>query len=103
LEFPYKGDTVIGNDVWIGYEAVIMAGVKIGDGAIIASKSVVTKDVPAYAIAGGNPAKVIRQRFDDQAIANLLKIAWWNWDMEKITRNLDRIVSADIKALQNCT
>jgi virginiamycin A acetyltransferase len=80
-----------------------MAGVKIGDGAIIASKSVVTKDVPAYAIAGGNPAKVIRQRFDDQAIANLLKIAWWNWDMEKITRNLDRIVSADIKALQNCT
>jgi virginiamycin A acetyltransferase len=59
--------------------------------------------VPPYAIVGGNPAKVIRQRFDDLAIANLLKIAWWNWDMEKITRNLDRIVSADITALQNCT
>ncbi|MEA5476820.1 Vat family streptogramin A O-acetyltransferase [Pseudanabaena galeata UHCC 0370] len=102
LEFPYKGDTVIGNDVWIGYEAVIMAGVKIGDGAIIASKSVVTKDVPPYAIVGGNPATLIRKRFEDQAIAQLLEIAWWNWDMEKITRNLDQIVSADISALQTC-
>ncbi|MBD2179009.1 Vat family streptogramin A O-acetyltransferase [Pseudanabaena sp. FACHB-1998] len=103
LEFPYKGDTVVGNDVWIGYEAVIMAGVKIGDGAIIAAKSVVTKDVPPYAIVGGNPTTVIRQRFDDRAIAQLLEIAWWNWDVEKITRNLDRIVSADIEALQTST
>ena len=102
LEFPYKGDTVIGNDVWIGYEAVIMAGVKIGDGAIIAAKSVVTKDVPAYAIVGGNPVTVIRQRFDDQAIAQLLEIAWWNWDIAKITKNLDKIVSADLNSLKPC-
>ena len=102
LEFPYKGDTVIGNDVWIDYEAVIMAGVKIGDGAIIASKSVVTKDVPPYTIVGGNPATEIRKRFDDQAIAQLLEIAWWNWDIDKITRNLDQIVSANISTLRNC-
>jgi virginiamycin A acetyltransferase len=100
LEFPYKGDTVIGNDVWIGYDVTIMAGVQVGDGAIIAAKAVVTKDVPAYAIAGGNPAKIIRYRFDAQTIAQLLDIAWWHWDIEKITRNLDRIVGADIAALQ---
>ncbi|WP_088894338.1 Vat family streptogramin A O-acetyltransferase [Leptolyngbya ohadii] len=98
----YKGDTVIGNDVWIGYEAVIMPGVQVGDGAIIAAKSVVTKDVAPYAIVGGNPAKQIRQRFPDEIIQKLLELAWWNWDIEKITRNLEAIVSADIEALANC-
>jgi virginiamycin A acetyltransferase len=101
-EFPFKGDTVIGNDVWIGYEAVIMPGVKVGDGAIIAAKSVIVKDVPPYTIVGGNPSVVIRRRFCDETIHALLEIAWWNWDIEKITRNLDLIVGADIEALKSC-
>lgn len=101
-ELPFKGDTVIGNDVWIGYEAVIMPGVKIGDGAIIAAKSVVVKDIPPYAVVGGNPASLLRQRFPDEIIDALLEIAWWNWDIEKITRNLEKIVGADIEALKNC-
>jgi virginiamycin A acetyltransferase len=99
---PHKGDTVIGNDVWIGYETVIMPGIQVGDGAIIAAKSVVVSDVPPYTIFGGNPARCIRQRFDDEVIRSLLEIAWWNWEIEKITRNLDEIVSANIGALINC-
>lgn len=101
-DLPYKGDTVIGNDVWIGYEATIMPGVQIGDGAIIAAKSVVVKDVPPYAIAGGNPAKTLRQRFSDEVVRELLEIAWWDWEIEKITRNLEKIVAADLDALKNC-
>ena len=101
-ELPYKGDTEIGNDVWIGYEALFMPGVKIGHGAIISSRSVVTGDVPAYAIVGGNPAKVIRYRFDAETIAKLEDIAWWNWPVEKISRNLSLIVSGDIDALGSC-
>ena len=101
-ELPNKGDTVIGNDVWIGYEAVIMPGVEIGDGAIIASKSVVTKNVLAYTIVGGNPAKEIRKRFADDVIETLLKIGWWNWDIEKISRNLEKIVGCDLDALKSC-
>lgn len=84
--YPKKGDTVIGNDVWIGYRAAILPGVSIGDGAIIGSYSVVTSDVPPYTIVGGNPARLIRQRFDDSTTAQLLKLAWWNWPIEKITR-----------------
>ncbi|EDX84149.1 Bacterial transferase hexapeptide repeat protein [Synechococcus sp. PCC 7335] len=98
-DFPYKGDTVIGNDVWIGCEVTIMPGVKIGDGAIVAAKSVVVKDVEPYTVVGGNPAKCLRQRFDDQTVRSLLQIAWWNWDIEKITRNLEIITQADIEAL----
>ena len=101
-ELPYKGDTVIGNDVWIGYKATFMPGITVGDGAIIAAESVVVSDVPAYTIVGGNPARRIRQRFDDDAVRLLLDVAWWNWDIEKITRNLEYIVSADIAALQSC-
>lgn len=101
-ELPYKGDTEIGNDVWIGYEALFMPGVKIGNGAIISSRSVVTGDVPAYAIVGGNPAKVVRYRFDTETIAKLEDIAWWNWPVEKISRNLSLIVSGDIDALVSC-
>lgn len=100
---PYKGDTIIGNDVWIGYEAVIMPGVQIGDGAIVAAKSVVTSNVEPYRIVGGNPARVIRSRFSDEVIQTLLDIAWWNWDIEKITRNLEKILGADIQALLNCS
>ncbi|MEM6449396.1 MAG: Vat family streptogramin A O-acetyltransferase [Cyanobacteria bacterium P01_D01_bin.105] len=101
-ELPYKGDTVIGNDVWIGYETVIMPGVSVGDGAIIAAKSVVVSNVPAYTVVGGNPAGQIRQRFNDEVVATLLAIAWWNWDAQKITRHLDKIVAADIEALAAC-
>jgi len=97
---PYKGDTVVGHDVWIGYEAVVMPGVKIGHGAVVASKSVVVGDVPPYTVVGGNPARPLRQRFPDEIVAELLAIAWWDWDVEKITRNLERIVAADITGLR---
>ena len=80
-----KGDTLIGNDVWIGYESLIMPGTKIGDGAIIATRSVITKDVAPYSIVGGNPAQLIRKRFDEKIIKKLLQLAWWNWPIEKIT------------------
>lgn len=102
-QLPFKGDTVIGNDVWIGYEAIVMPGVKIGDGAIVAAKSVVTKNVESYTIVGGNPAQLLRKRFSDQTIEHLIEIAWWDWDIEKITRNLECIVGADIEALKACT
>ena len=101
INYPYKGDTVIGNDVWIGYDSLIMPGVKIGDGAIVASKSVVTKDVGSYEVFGGNPAKLIKKRFDDITIQKLLQISWWNWDPEKITRNLKAITQSDISKLEN--
>jgi virginiamycin A acetyltransferase len=99
-QYPYKGDTVIGNDVWIGHDALIMPGIKIGHGAVIATRSVVTKDVPGYTIVGGNPARVIRKRFDDATIARLIKIAWWEWGADKITANLHLINSKNIDALE---
>ena len=92
-ELPYKGDTEVGNDVWIGTEATIMPGVKIGDGAIIASKSVVSKDVEPYTVVGGNPAKIIRKRFSQEKIDELLELEWWNWSIEKITQNLDYLTN----------
>ncbi|CNH85748.1 Vat family streptogramin A O-acetyltransferase [Yersinia alsatica] len=98
---PYKGDTIIGNDVWIGYKALIMPGVKIGNGAIISSRSVVTSDVPAYAVVGGNPANVIKKRFTDETIAMLEKLAWWDWPVEKITQNLTAIMSSNLEALHD--
>ncbi|MDE8556632.1 Vat family streptogramin A O-acetyltransferase [Pantoea vagans] len=98
-DLPYKGDTVIGHDVWMGYQALIMPGVKIGNGAIISSRSVVTSDVPAYSVVGGNPARVIKQRFDDETISTLEKLAWWDWPVEKITQHLPAIIAADLKAL----
>ncbi len=101
-DLPFKGDTVIGNDVWIGYESAIMPGVRIGHGAIVASKSVVVSDVPPYAVVGGNPAKVLKKRFSDETIQALLEIAWWDWDIGKVTRNLERIVAADLEALRRC-
>lgn len=91
-----KGDIVIGNDVWIGYEAIIMAGVTIGNGAIIGTRAVITKDVPPYTIVGGVPAKVIRKRFSDNIISKLLEIKWWDWNNEKIKRNIKAIKSGDI-------
>jgi len=98
-DLPYKGDTIIGNDVWIGYKALIMPGVKIGNGAIISSQAVVTTDVPAYTIVGGNPAKVIKSRFPDEIVFELEKLAWWDWSVEKITKHLTAIMSNDINML----
>ena len=87
-EYPIKGDLTIGNDVWIGYGATIMAGVHIGDGAIIGTRAVVTRDVPPYTIVGGNPATVIRTRFSEEIIQKLLRIKWWDWPLEKITSHV---------------
>ncbi|NUJ97829.1 Vat family streptogramin A O-acetyltransferase [Candidatus Gracilibacteria bacterium] len=98
-ELPYKGDTIVGNDVWIGYNATIMPGIKIGNGSIIGANSNVTKDIPAYSIVGGNPAKIIRKRFDDDIIEKLEKLSWWDWSAEKITQNLEYIVGNDLKKL----
>ena len=95
-----RGDTVVGNDVWIGMEAVIMPGVTIGDGAIVAAKSVVSRDVAPYTVVAGNPAKTVRQRFDETTVERLLAIAWWHWDVDKISRNLDAIRGADIDRLE---
>ena len=95
-----KGDIVIGNDVWIGYEAVVMSGVKIGDGAIIGTRAVVTKNVPPYTVVGGVPAKQIRKRFDDKTIEKLQSLEWWNWNEDKIKRNISAIQSGDIDALE---
>lgn len=101
-EWVNKGDTVVGNDVWLGYEALILPGVRIGDGAVVGARAVVTKDVPPYAVVGGNPAGVLRQRFPDDVAAALREIAWWDWDAAKVTRNLRHILSADIDALRRC-
>lgn len=95
-----KGDIVVGNDVWIGYEAVILAGVTIGDGAIIAARAVVTKDVPPYAIVGGVPAKLIRQRFAPEVVSALLQTRWWDWPKERISQNLAAIQSGRIDLLK---
>ncbi|MDL2224237.1 CatB-related O-acetyltransferase [Bacteroides sp. 519] len=94
-----KGDIIIGNDVWIGYEAVIMAGVHIGNGAVIGARAVVTKDVPPYTIVGGVPAKEIRKRFDEEIIAELQKLQWWDWKIDKIREAIPYIMNVDIRAL----
>ena len=94
-----KGDIIIGNDVWIGYEAVIMAGVHIGDGAVIAARAGVTKDVPPYTIVGGTPARKIRMRFEEETIAKLQQIQWWNWPVEKIRRSLPYIMEGTVDRL----
>ncbi len=98
--YPNKGDLVIGNDVWIGYNATLMAGITVHDGAIIAANSTVTKDVEPYAIVGGNPAAVIRKRFSVEKIRELLAIKWWDWDIEKITRNVNILTGSDISMLK---
>lgn len=95
-----KGDIVVGSDVWIGYEAVILSGVHIGDGAIIGARAVVTKDVAPYTIVGGVPAKPIRRRFDDETIEKLESLRWWDWDAEKIRACIPAIQSGDIAALE---
>lgn len=95
-----RGDIVIGNDVWIGYEAAILSGVRIGDGAIIGTRAVVTKDVPPYTIVGGVPAKAIRRRFDEAVIERLLALRWWDWPVERIQRHLRDITAGNVAALE---
>ena len=95
--YPNKGNTTIGNDVWIGYGATIMPGVTVGDGAIIATKAVVTKDVEPYSIVGGNPAREIRKRFSDEEIKELLEIRWWDWPIEKITEHVQQLTGRELK------
>ena len=100
FDLPVKGDIIIGNDVWFGYDSLIMSGVKIGHGAIIATRAVVVKDVPPYSIVAGNPAKVVKKRFGDATINRLLQIAWWDWEIEKINRNLSLICHLNIDRLE---
>ena len=95
-----RGDTVVGHDVWIGTETLVMPGVTVGSGSIIAARSVVASDVPDYAIVGGNPARVIRMRYDEGIIARLVSIAWWNWSAETISDHLDLIRGSDLDALE---
>lgn len=99
-DYPLRGDTVIGNDVWIGYKSVIMPGVKIGDGAIIAANSLVTANVRPYSIVGGNPAVLLMKRFPEEKIKILLEIKWWDWDIEKITRNIHLLHGNDFERLK---
>ncbi|CAM3852770.1 Putative acetyltransferase (Virginiamycin, streptogramin A, chloramphenicol) [Flavobacterium branchiophilum] len=98
--YPTKGNTEIGNDVWIGFNSTIMPGIKIGDGAIIATNSTVTKNVEPYSIVGGNPAKEIKKRFTKEQIEKLLEIKWWNWNIEKITENIQNLTSENIDYLK---
>jgi virginiamycin A acetyltransferase len=100
-DVPVKGDIIVGNDVWFGYGCLIKGAVTIGDGAIIAAGAVVVKDVPPYSIVAGNPAKVVKMRFDDATIKRLLQIAWWDWDIDKINRHLKLICSLDIDQLES--
>lgn len=95
-----KGDIIVGNDVWIGYEAVILSGVTIGDGAVIGARAVVTKDVPPYTIVGGVPAKPIKKRFSEENIKKLQSIRWWDWPKEKIAENITAIQSGNIEQLK---
>lgn len=97
--YPHKGDICIGNDVWIGYNATIMAGVTVGDGAIIAANATVTKDVSPYSIVGGNPAKEIKKRFSEDIISQLLSLQWWNWEIDKITRNIPYLTDNQLDKL----
>lgn len=99
-QLPFKGDTVVGNDVWIGRESVIMPGVHIGDGAIIAACSVVAKDVEPYTLVGGNPARPIKKRFDEELISLLLTLRWWDFDPEKLTAFLPVLCSDDLEAVR---
>lgn len=99
--YPQKGDINIGNDVWIGFNATIMAGVTIGDGAIIATNATVIKDVEPYSIVGGNPAREIKKRFSDETISKLLELKWWDWEIERITKNIQNLTNKEIDKLRD--
>jgi acetyltransferase-like isoleucine patch superfamily enzyme len=90
-----KGDVIIGNDTYIGYESILLSGVKIGDGAVVGARAVITRDVPPYAIVGGNPAKVIRYRFSPETIEKLLRIRWWDWDDDKVDHAIPYLLKGE--------
>ncbi|WP_271220488.1 CatB-related O-acetyltransferase [Streptosporangium carneum] len=99
---PTRGDTVVGNDVWFGYDSTVMPGVRIGDGAVIATGSVVVSDVPPYAVVGGNPGRVVKRRFDDADVERMLRAAWWDWPVELVTEHVRTIMTgtpAEIEAI----
>jgi virginiamycin A acetyltransferase len=103
-QYPNKGNTIVGNDVWIGYNVAILPGITIGDGAIIAANTTVTKNVPPYSIVGGNPSKIIKKRFSDEKIETLLTLKWWDWDIEKITDHVTELTGdsfTNLKAMAN--
>lgn len=99
--WPVKGDTVVGNDVWIGMEALVMPGVRIGHGAVIGARSVVTRDVPDYAVVAGNPARVVKRRYPEDEAARLVALAWWDWPAERIARAVPVLVKGDVAALED--
>lgn len=98
--FPFKGDTVVGSDVWFGYESLVMPGVKIGHGAIIGARAVVSRDVPPYGVVVGNPARLVKRRFDDDTVDRLLNLAWWNWPDDRLAAIIPLLVRGDIDALE---
>jgi len=100
LDLSEQRDTVVGNDVWFGHQSVVMPGVSVGDGAIIGARAVVTKDVPPYAVVAGNPAQVVRTRFPQPVVDELLEIRWWDWEIAKISRNVAAIIGGDLEALR---
>ena len=100
-ELKLKGDTIVGNDVWIGQNVTVLPAVHIGDGAIIGANSVVAKDIPPYSVAVGNPCEVKRKRFDEDLIEYLLQIKWWDWDAEKIFKNMEALCSGDLSKIKN--
>ena len=102
-DFPGRGDTVVGNDVWTGWKSTILPGVTIGDGAIVAARAVVTRDVPPYAVVAGNPARIVRMRYGPRDVERLLRLRWWDWDAERITRNIPAIAGGDVDALAAAT
>lgn len=100
MGLPSRGDTVVGNDVWLGMGALVMPGVSIGDGAIIAARAVVSTDVPPYSVIAGNPAKVVKTRFTPDEIERLIRIAWWDWSQDAITQHLATIISGDVNEIE---
>ncbi len=100
LSAGFRGDTVVGNDVWIGREAMILPGARIGDGAVIGTRAVVSGEIPPYAVVIGNPGRVVRRRFDEDTIDRLLALRWWDWDSERITRHVSLLRAGDIDALE---
>lgn len=95
-----RGDTVIGNDVWLGYESLVLPGVTIGDGAVVAARSVVSRDVPPYSVVAGNPARVVRVRYDEPEVERLLRLAWWNWPVARVTAAVPLLVAGDVDGLE---
>jgi virginiamycin A acetyltransferase len=99
MPFPDRGDTVVGHDVWLGYESLVLPGVTIGHGAVVGARAVVSRDVPPYAVVAGNPARVVRQRFAPDDVARLLALAWWDWPAEALTPAIPALVRGDLEAL----